>query len=367
MNIQRLIHTGLILLLLALPLQAQELVLTNLSPNFGPVTADHFTMVSVTNPGTLEVRGSLVTTLTDIDGAVVAELRSYTLSLAAGQNLVSVSINWPRRITYGASRSSSGFARTGVLGFGEFNLCTVFQDQQGEIRGTTCLERKSVPMLQFSLVFPLDESIIQDERPVLSWEDVGRYGVETRNLTYSIELVEVLAGQSVPEALETNIPLLSRQRLRSSSLLYPVSAKPLRRGKNYAWTVAAYADDQELIGSQQWSFYLDEEANEEEITVAKSYAMLAPRIVNRQYIFTDAIQLGFDNNEGVKILDYRIINLSEGGKELKALPVLEDLTPGLNTLDIATKGLGLDADNLYQLEVSTPRGQRYYLQFLIKS
>ncbi|MFT6128714.1 MAG: hypothetical protein ACJATN_000427 [Neolewinella sp.] len=347
-------------------LAAQRVEIISLAPGFGQVTAAQFTMVSVTNTGTEDHRGTLITTLTDLGGETVAELRSYPLTINAGQSLSSLDVSWPSRMTYGRSTASQSFARTGILGFGEFNICTAFIDNQGARLGRTCTERASVPAVQFSLVYPYDEMKIADDRPVLNWENIGQYGIAESNLSYSILLVEQLPGQSAATALETNLPLLSRERLRTNSLLYPIGARQLRPGKTYAWRVLAYAGERELIGSQQWTFQLAEEVTEASVSVAKSYAMLDTRINNRPYLFADAIQFGFDNNEGVKTLSYKIINLDKGGKPVKHLPPVTEIGPGLNTIDLPTKGLGLQKEQLYQLEVSTPRGQQYFLQFTIK-
>lgn len=360
------IYTILFSTLCLSKLAAQSVEIISLAPGFGQVTAAQFTMVSVTNTGTEDYRGTLITKMTDLAGDIVAELRSYPLTINTGQTLTSLDISWPRRMTYGRSTASQSFARTGILGFGEFNICTEFIDNQGARLGLTCTERASVPAIQFSLVYPSDEMKIADDRPVLNWENIGQYGIAENNLIYSILLVEQLPGQSAAAALETNLPLLSRERLRTNSLLYPIGARQLRPGKTYAWRVMAYAGERALIGSQQWTFQLAEEVRETEQPVAKSYAMLDTRINNRPYLFADAIQFGFDNNEGIETLSYEIINLDKGGQSVKHLPPITEISPGLNTIDLSTKSLGLRKEQLYQLQVSTPRGQQYFLLFTIK-
>lgn len=356
----------LLLIFVAPAIGAQDVMITNLAPGFGPVTADHFTMVSVVNTRPTDVRGILISTLTDLRGETVAETRSFPLTLAAGASLNSMDIIWTRRITYGQSSYATGFARTGLLGFGSFNLCVTFLSETGEQQSRTCTERESVPALDFSLVFPMNETTVPDDRPVLSWEDVSQYGVEKANLSYSLQVVEVYSGQSVAAALTTNPTLLDRRGIRSNSLLYPVSAAALRPEKTYAWQVSAAADGRELLASQQWSFRLEQTELPPD-PVAASYAMLGTSVPNRHYLFTDNIQFGFDNNEGVTDLRYRIIDLSQRGEAIEKTPAIPDLEPGLNTLDIPIKPLGLSDEHLYRLEVFTPRGQTYYLQFRIKS
>ncbi|MEL7162262.1 MAG: hypothetical protein AAFN92_16010 [Bacteroidota bacterium] len=210
----------------------------------------------------------------------------------------------------------------------------------------------------------MDQAEIREVRPLLGWEDVGRFGVNSANLTYHLVLVEIEKGQSVAEALERNPALLSQRGLRSTSLLYPINAKQLVTGRTYAWMVRAYLNGTQLITSQQWSFSVGEPQTKLMATAANSFAMLSTELVNRYYVFDDAICLGFDNNEGFAELDYRIIDLDNNDLEVENLPPVTALVPGLNTLTIPTTGLNLQLDHTYRVEVSTPRKQYYFLHFL---
>ncbi|MEM9528156.1 MAG: hypothetical protein AAGA31_16205, partial [Bacteroidota bacterium] len=170
-------------------------------------------------------------------------------------------------------------------------------------------------------------------------------------------------GQSPAEALERNPALLTQRGLHITSLLYPLNAKQLEVGRTYAWMVRAYVGGDQLVSSQQWIFSIGQPVAKAASATVSTFAMLSTELVNRYYLFDDNLCLGFDNNEGITNLDYRIIDLDNNDAEVANLPVVTSLVPGLNTLSISTTGLGLQTDHTYRIEVSTPRKQYYFLHF----
>ncbi|MEM1359309.1 MAG: hypothetical protein AAGF89_13965 [Bacteroidota bacterium] len=344
-------------------LRGQEVVLTEFSPGFGSISLEDMTMVSVNNPGPTTVRGTLRATLQDLRGELVAELRSREVVLQAGGQLAYASIPWSNRPTYGSSRFARTFSQLGLLAHGEFVLCFKFFDGTGRVLGERCAEKRSSLEMNFSLVYPEDRAEVSETRPILGWEDVARFGIRAADLSYHLVLVELQKGQSPAEALERNPALLTQRGLHITSLLYPLNAKQLEVGRTYAWMVRAYVGGDQLVSSQQWIFSIGQPVAKAASATVSTFAMLSTELVNRYYLFDDNLCLGFDNNEGITNLDYRIIDLDNNDAEVANLPVVTSLVPGLNTLSISTTGLGLQTDHTYRIEVSTPRKQYYFLHF----
>lgn len=345
-------------------IEAQNVTVVDLSTRVGPITAEQLIQASVVNTSPESITGSVRAQITDDNGVVVATLESLPFSISPGQQVAPFDIPWIRRATYGTSVHAATFAREGLLTFGEFVLCFEFVEQQGAVLGTSCTERDPRPLLNFSLIFPADEQTISDNRPLLTWENLTPLGFSRKALSYSLVLVKVSKGQTSAEALERNIPLLRLNQLSQNTLLYPASAPELEAGARYAWTVRAFSAGQQLVSAQQWSFTLaTPEIVADDPPSANSFVMLQTKITSSYQVFTDHLLIGFDNNEGVTDLDYKITRISGGNKSLKRTPKVDPLHPGLNTIAIPLEGLGLVEGGLYLLEVQTPRGQSYFLKF----
>lgn len=356
----------IVLLFFASGVNAQQLIITDLSSRVGPVTIDQLTQVTVANPFAEPVVGALQARLMDRSNIVIAKLNSLPFSLGSGQQIAPFDIPWLRQPDYGTSPFAADFARTGVLNFGEFIICFEFTDQQGSIRGNSCSERTSEPLLNMSLIYPFDEQTVEEQRPVLSWEQVALPQLNSQDLSYSLVLAQQNPGQSTAEALERNVSLLRLENLRDNSLLYPVAAPELTTGMTYAWMVRAYLRGRQLVSSQQWEFTIATKDTAETVPPpARSFTMLQTKLSSRYQVFKDDILIGFDNNEGVEVLDYSITEVSNGRKAIKKLPVVEGLHPGLNTIRISLTGLPLSTKKEYLLEVKTPRRQSYFLLFKV--
>ncbi|MEM7572443.1 MAG: hypothetical protein AAF433_06065 [Bacteroidota bacterium] len=351
---------------IAVSLGGQTVLVTDLSPTFGPISLEQLSQQSVTNLSERNLEGQLFVSLLDEQQQLVVELSSFLMQLAPGQFLSNTSIPWSRRPIYGTSPFSQSLAQLGLLTTGNFVRCYEFRTADGSVLAQSCQEKSTGGTTNFSLLYPFDRSTIAEERPLLTWEAWTSAGVNLPDLSYELVLVEMEAGQSPAAALERNVPLLRRSGLRDNQLLYPNGMASLKKGVDYAWAVQAQIRGNRLADAGVWSFRLAETASPAEVQNPTNYAMLDTRLSSRFYWFEESINIGFDNNEGITELDYRIVDLHKPLEPLLKVPPINELQPGLNTLQIPIKELGLKPDQLYQLEVKVPRGQIYYLRFQIR-
>jgi hypothetical protein len=120
-----------------------------------------------------------------------------------------------------------------------------------------CLYQKSDDLFLITLVEPEDEARIYEYYPMLSW--IVNYPFAS-GLTYRIRVAELKDGQNAIAAVTRNNPVYQERNLMQTSMIYPVSARPLRKFQTYAWTVDAYYKEILLGGADPWRFTIVEDS-----------------------------------------------------------------------------------------------------------
>ena len=88
-----------------------------------------------------------------------------------------------------------------------------------------------------TLIFPENGSIVSVPQPVFQWTPVmSQVGLQ---LPHWFRLVEMLPGQTAPQAIEANRPIYEALFNKTSAIPYPASAPLLVEGRTYAWRVQA--------------------------------------------------------------------------------------------------------------------------------
>ncbi|WP_116108892.1 hypothetical protein [Lewinella sp. IMCC34191] len=353
------------LCLVSLPalLFGQTVSFVDLSPPAGPLTVGILTAAGITNISGQTVSGVVNSVLMTPGGEVVVEVQTRPFDLGAGEQRMSQQLPWIRQPQFGQSEASRTLATRGRLTSGAFVVCYEFIALDGTRLGRSCFEKQTFLNASLSLLSPIDGAVIQSIKPTLIWEHIQSFSLSSNGLKYELSLVELFDGQSPAEAIERNPPLLYRRGLGHSFLYYPIGNRDLEFGKSYAWKVSLYRGKQTLLSSQVWSFAVERPAGEERVVSNGAYAMPTTTANGRLHQFSEAIRIGFDNNEGVKALSYRIIDLSNGGAQMDNLPPLSSLVAGLNVFAIPTADLALIPGNVYQLEMHTSRKLTYFIKF----
>ncbi len=355
--------TLIALFTLSLTAAAQDVILIDLSPPVGPVELAHLEQVSLANVSGRELSGVVQMVLTDPSGAIVVANNSGQVKIATGQTLAPTDLWWNPLGGQNTSRQGRDFLRVGELASGAYTLCFSFENEQGERMGMTCSEKTASPATAFQLLYPLDGDTLRTPTPMFSWEMALGYVADPQRLSYELTITPMQPNQSAQAATERNVPVYTSDRLFSTSQVYPLGANALDAQRWYAWHVTVRDGADEVISSQAWRFLIAQAPLVQQKTKGKSYVMAATTLNNRFPGFSEAIHVGFNNNEDIVELSYSLMNLTDSDWRPEALPRLEPLSTGLNTFDIPTSELGLVEEHLYQLEFATPRGQRYYLQF----
>mgnify|MGYP000586444273 CR=1 FL=1 len=119
-----------------------------------------------------------------------------------------------------------------------------------------------------NLISPENDAKIYEYYPLLSW--VVNYPF-ANELEYRIRVAELKKGQNNENAITRNNPVYKDNNVFSTSLMYPVTAKPLEAMKPYAWTVDAYYKGLLLGGAEAWKFTIIEDSLIEDLPYNNSY------------------------------------------------------------------------------------------------
>lgn len=103
------------------------------------------------------------------------------------------------------------------------------------------------------LLLPVDGDSIDTPYPLLTWAPAFSSSV-TGAITYTLNMVELMGGQSPGQAITANPMYYTESGQPSTVLLYPAAAPPIDSGKTYVWQVHASSGGQFLGSSEIWTF-----------------------------------------------------------------------------------------------------------------
>lgn len=226
--------------------------------------------------------------------------------------------------------------------------------------GNYCQESTSQKFQLPRLAYPAHQQQLTTTLPVLSWHPpLPLFG---NQLNYALKLVELEDNQTPIEAINTNLPLLERYRLKSLSLPYSAAGIPLQKDKKYVWQVTAYWMDAEMGKTDIWEFSLIDKELEEQPPKTEAFRWVKRKLDGSFYVFTDQVYFAYDNRSYDKILNYKIYPRNQKNKVRKSKKPIE-LEPGINQITLDAKQLKLRRDTDYLLEITDSKRTKYYLEF----
>ncbi|MEM9919270.1 MAG: hypothetical protein AAF990_14300 [Bacteroidota bacterium] len=342
---------------------AAQVVIRPISPTTPFFNIDQLLKFQLINTTNQDFSGVVQIQIEDQYAKSILQIHSLPMELPAGASMNQQNIQWEGGVRLSENQFARWLAQSGGLPNGQYIYCYRFVDtQSGRNLGNYCIENASFDFRLPELIYPFDGEKLKTAFPVLSW----RPPVPLRGnaLNYSLRLVELLEGQSPISAVNSNLPLFDKRRLRTLSMPYPVSAIPLEMDKQYVWQVTAYWRDIEIGKTDIWQFSLAEEAIPQEAPpLAESYRFVRRKLNGKAYLFSDKLHFAFDNRANEKVLAYRIYAKGNQQEELANLPAIS-LSPGLNQIDVPIdKKLNLKKERNYVLEIKDAYQTSHYLEF----
>ena len=232
--------------------QAQVVVVLTRPPVGRLGVADLYRLqaISPVGPASVTFRG----TLTERRAGLLYEVLTDRVDLRQGANALRVSDLEPVRVLTEPreARYRDALVRTGEPPAGDYEVCVYALDaDSGTELGRDCYSQPIDPLSPPLLVAPAQgESVAL---PLVTFVWTPPVPVPRGRLGYSLRVVEMLTGQ-VPElAARSNPAVFETDRLVSTTLVYPTSARPLRPAR-YAWTVTALVDGAAVAQSEAGAF-----------------------------------------------------------------------------------------------------------------
>ena len=130
--------------------------------------------------------------------------------------------------------------KTGMIPAGAYEFCSALLDPTSH-QWLTPIVCKSFDVLSYQVPILLSPSnaaeLAQAGRPIMRWTAVSPR--PTAPVIYRVQVYEILQGQTPPVALRTGHPILDREVISATQLLWPPDIELPRPGMSYIWTVRA--------------------------------------------------------------------------------------------------------------------------------
>lgn len=139
----------------------------------------------------------------------------------------------------------------------EIKLLKVLSEERLPDPVDACVYHTVSDIFLINLITPENDAKIYEYNPMLSWMVNCQFASA---LTYKLRLTELKEGQNNENAITRNNPVYSDKNLLSTSIIYPVTAKPLEAYQPYVWTVDAYYKGILLGGAEVWKFTIIEDS-----------------------------------------------------------------------------------------------------------
>jgi hypothetical protein len=222
------------------------------------------------------------------------------------------------------------------------------------------------PVSPPQLILPLDEEQVDYTRPFFAWIPPSPYNT-LNSLLYDWTLVEVLPTQSAADALQQNVPVLSRQNLSFTGLQYPLSSPELDTSKQYAWRITAKSNLSPIGNSEVWRFRVRKYAPD------TSTAGLTPGFFAKLHreedaafvLCTGVLRFEYMNDFNTSAIKLRLYDISSAGRKPVALDnAAQQVRAGQNFVQVDLREQsGMVKKHKYLLEVVNAKNEKAYLLF----
>lgn len=328
---------AMLLLLWSSPLAAQNIIV-NTAPLEGlDITPDNMWgfQVQSMERGNIKCRidGSL--TFRNSDHSIKY---SFTHTLRPGLNLFDAATVHPKW-EFSSSALRELFLEHRLLPQGTYQYCVSILpnvtggDNSPGSSVDDCIYKQSEDLFSITLLEPENDAKLYEYNPMLTW--VATYPF-VNELTYRIRVAEIKDGQNTENAVTRNNPVYSENNLMSTSIIYPVYARPLRVWQPYAWTVDAYYKGILLGGAQPWKFTIVEDSLFQKLPDESSYVDVNADEGRNTYFAVGGIKLRYAENDFLQ--NELILRMVRKGKEPSDPAITWNVQRGMNfeTFDVST-------------------------------
>ena len=269
----------------------------------------------------------------------------------------------PIQYTYNGPASNTDRDPNGMLPAGSYQACyTVLSTEKGLPFVENCIQLNIDPLSPPLLNTPADEGSLYTTYPQFTWLPPTPVGL-FNDLSYTLILVEVLAGQGKADAIQQNIPVYSAGFIKNLYMNYPSSYRALDTARLYAWRIVAMNNGQPTAMSDIWTFRVTVPPKPGLKIQSSAYVSLKRGLDPSIASGGATLKLSYDNEAADTVVAYTITSLQESGNPVVQQGTLT-LRRGSNLLEVVlSKTAGFADDKVYQFQLINGRKESWTLKF----
>jgi hypothetical protein len=346
-------------------LQAQVTVVNSTVMPYN-ITPESLLAASLNNSGIAQ-NVSLVVKLSNLNNDLLLTVRSSVFLVKPGFNAGYAGSRKISAVEYMSGNQASYIKTTHTLPSGVFRICIEVFNVLGNEPYQYCDEIQSDFNQYLYLVYPGDKESITTTTPILSWSHSEPFNILSSGEFFRMTVAEIKDNQNPDEAISLNSPVMLKDYVNTHNLQYPYEAKPLMKGKKYAWNVTKIGNGTVLNRTETWEFkILGTETKQD-----GSYFMLRKQLDGSYYKpesnkllfkFDEEYKAGLVSciiyNDAREIISVKANNRSEK-REIANYKQL-----GLNQYEIDLEDYDV-SKGFYILEVKNSKNEVFVLKFYI--
>jgi hypothetical protein len=317
----------------------------------------------------------LVGVITEADRGRMLEMRSAVFPLAPGTTQFNTG-NYgplePAQKVFGDQDFEDHVLRTNAAPNGAYTIClTLYRAASNTVLATDCdaftVENVTPP----ALLAPDAGGTVCDPFPFFIWTPYRPW--DGQLLTYRMQVVELLGGQSEVAAMRNNPAWFTQEGITSPMFQYPITALPFTNGSRYAWSVEVMRGGSRIAVSDIRGFTWTECTGADTLATPKPAATLNRRRPGLTYydlsphpsrevglVQAGTLNVAVRNDHAQRQVLCRVLGPS--GATLRTLPI--DLAKGFNYLHLDVTGWGIAAGKPYTLAFTDVQGRSHTLKFM---
>ncbi|MBX7047017.1 MAG: hypothetical protein K1X86_14395 [Ignavibacteria bacterium] len=184
---------------------------------------------------------------------IEATSSKFVLPTSLSPKLIDAASISPIDLKKNSSEVDDAFKTTGSLPSGKYNICIYVYSTSNVLLSQYCSDFEVLQTIKGELISPRDMEDIKIPLPIFNWMPPSPI-TPGNNVTYEINIVEILERQTAIYAMSANPYVFSRSNIANGIFQYPVAALQLENGRRYAWRVKTYLNGSLLSESEVREF-----------------------------------------------------------------------------------------------------------------
>lgn len=184
---------------------------------------------------------------------VEATSSKFVLPTLLSPKLIDAASISPIDLKKNSSEVDDAFKTTGSLPSGKYNICIYVYSTSNVLLSQYCTDIEVLQTIKGDLISPRDMEDIKIPLPIFNWMPPSPI-TPGNNVTYEINIVEILERQTAIYAMSANPFVYSKNNIANGIFQYPVAGLPLENGRRYAWRVKTFLNGSFLSESEVREF-----------------------------------------------------------------------------------------------------------------